>query len=496
MNPQHRRRGQALVTVVFVVLILTVVVSTLAVRARRELQSAYGFLRETQQFYAAQGAVTYVAQEMQTSSSDGSTQPQLTQPPDTDSNGWTMLGDCWYKVEIIDTASRVNINTASAAVLAKLPPLANNPDLVAAIIDWRDTDDTTQVSNGTTTGNGAESDYYQSLNPPYNAKNAPFSTIEELLLVRGMTPQILYGIDPALSGVSDGTTVPSLSADSLLFGGGTRSRQAAGGTGGSTSGSSAPVVDTSSTVPLAELITTYSKERNTAADGTQRINVKTCTQQQLTALGLSTRDAQTFISSRGQNGANIRSIADLLGVYPGFTRTFMQNNADKLTVTDDKERINLINLNSAPAEVLATIPNVDQTVYNALVNARNSGTTFNTIGDLFSLTQLNRTQLAALVDNVCTKSSVYLVRIRVRTAGSPRIFAAEALVEISLPSQTASTTGSSAGTTSTTDTSSTTPALPKILQWREVGRYPGWRTWTAAPSIYNNTSTGGLLGSQ
>jgi len=36
-------------------------------------------------------------------------------------------------------------------------------------------------------------DYYETLNPPYKAKNAAIDTIEELLLVRGVTPTYFYG---------------------------------------------------------------------------------------------------------------------------------------------------------------------------------------------------------------------------------------------------------------------------------------------------------------
>jgi general secretion pathway protein K len=41
--------------------------------------------------------------------------------------------------------------------------------------------------------NGAEDDYYQALNPPYKAKNGLIDTVEELLLVRGVTPEYFYG---------------------------------------------------------------------------------------------------------------------------------------------------------------------------------------------------------------------------------------------------------------------------------------------------------------
>jgi general secretion pathway protein K len=66
-------------------------------------------------------------------------------------------------------------------------------------MDWKDPDDFHRV-------NGAESAYYQSLPNPYKAKNARFDTIEELLLVKGMTSDILYGT-PEKTGISHFLTV-------------------------------------------------------------------------------------------------------------------------------------------------------------------------------------------------------------------------------------------------------------------------------------------------
>lgn len=59
-------------------------------------------------------------------------------------------------------------------------------EIVDAIIDWVD-------DNGEITGMGAESSYYASLTPPYSAKNAPLDCIEELLMIRGITPELFSG---------------------------------------------------------------------------------------------------------------------------------------------------------------------------------------------------------------------------------------------------------------------------------------------------------------
>ena len=63
-------------------------------------------------------------------------------------------------------------------------------DVIDGILDWLDSDDEPRPL-------GAEFDYYQSLEIPYGCKNGPMSSIEELLLVRGMTPEIYFG-DPTL----------------------------------------------------------------------------------------------------------------------------------------------------------------------------------------------------------------------------------------------------------------------------------------------------------
>ncbi|ADW16836.1 type II secretory pathway component PulK-like protein [Desulfobulbus propionicus DSM 2032] len=58
--------------------------------------------------------------------------------------------------------------------------------LLDAIGDWIDEDDDERPK-------GAESAYYQGLATPLACRNGPISTPEELLLVKGMTPVILYG---------------------------------------------------------------------------------------------------------------------------------------------------------------------------------------------------------------------------------------------------------------------------------------------------------------
>jgi len=61
--------------------------------------------------------------------------------------------------------------------------------IVDSVADWRDGDKMHRA-------NGAEDDYYNSLDPPYNAANGDFTSVEELLRVKGITPDLLYRTKP------------------------------------------------------------------------------------------------------------------------------------------------------------------------------------------------------------------------------------------------------------------------------------------------------------
>ncbi len=62
--------------------------------------------------------------------------------------------------------------------------------IIDSLIDWLDAGDGDWEQEF-----GAESSYYQSLEKPYPCKNGPVEFVEELLLVQGITSELLYGTD-------------------------------------------------------------------------------------------------------------------------------------------------------------------------------------------------------------------------------------------------------------------------------------------------------------
>jgi type II secretory pathway component PulK len=93
---------------------------------------------------------------------------------------------------LIDETAKININTADEEVLLALPNMT--PELVDCLLDYRDSD--SQVRP-----HGAEQDYYDRLPHPYAIKNSRFASLEELLLVKGFDASVIYGEDVNFNGM-------------------------------------------------------------------------------------------------------------------------------------------------------------------------------------------------------------------------------------------------------------------------------------------------------
>jgi len=77
--------------------------------------------------------------------------------------------------------------------------------LVPSIIDWTDDDDQLTCLPFVKHQNlGAESAHYEKLETPYPCRNAPLDTTEELLLVKGLTPQVFNRLCDYVTVYGDG----------------------------------------------------------------------------------------------------------------------------------------------------------------------------------------------------------------------------------------------------------------------------------------------------
>jgi general secretion pathway protein K len=93
------------------------------------------------------------------------------------------------QVEVIPENSKLNLNYARPEeLMALLLNLGLNAgraqEIAMAIVDWR-----TPMPGGVSPFD----QHYLSLSPSFRARHASFEEIEELLLVKGMTPDLFYG---------------------------------------------------------------------------------------------------------------------------------------------------------------------------------------------------------------------------------------------------------------------------------------------------------------
>jgi general secretion pathway protein K len=119
------------------------------------------------------------------------------------------LGRGRLAYRITDEEARLNLNRATPVVLHRLlaelgVERATRDVIVDSIQDWRDQNEEYRL-------NGAESDYYQSLPVPYRSKNGDFDSVDELLQVKGVTPEIFHG-RPESPGLAEYLTVAGVGA--------------------------------------------------------------------------------------------------------------------------------------------------------------------------------------------------------------------------------------------------------------------------------------------
>jgi general secretion pathway protein K len=185
-------QGAALIVVLWIFIFLFVVAFDFSVSVRDEATATQRFSDDAQGYYLALAAFEQGLYEMMHESS-GATLEDAKRRGDLYDGEWReeTRGDSIYRIRFIDEGGKINLNRVDESLLRRIfthigieePRLTI---LVDSIMDWRDPDDLHRL-------NGAENDYYRSLTPSYTAKNGLFDTVEDLLWVRGMTPEVFYG---------------------------------------------------------------------------------------------------------------------------------------------------------------------------------------------------------------------------------------------------------------------------------------------------------------
>ena len=219
INPKS---GSALLIVLGVVAILALLVAEFGRGLRADLHASGGFYEEAQNDQLARSALAAAQIEMSVAGAQ--------MYADATGNVYFVTSDDTYESEIEALAPyrqgmslgrgmlsyrffmkpyALNISELGADALGRLFEVAcgleegdERSALVDSILDWTDSDNVQRAY-------GAEEDFYQALVPPRHCRNAACETVEELLLVNGMTPDLLFGY-----------SYPVHIEDGMLLGGG------------------------------------------------------------------------------------------------------------------------------------------------------------------------------------------------------------------------------------------------------------------------------------
>lgn len=185
------QRGVALVLVLWVVTLLTVIAGNFAFSMRSEAQIARNLLSTAQAQARADAGVQRAwyelmkpPSELSRWSGDGLTHEQS-------------LDDSVLRVSIQDESGKIDLNTASEALLIGLfRSVGLGQDAAVALAecvqDWRDPDKLRRL-------HGAEEAEYLAAGRVYAPPNASFETVDELQRVLGMTPELFHRLEPIIT---------------------------------------------------------------------------------------------------------------------------------------------------------------------------------------------------------------------------------------------------------------------------------------------------------
>lgn len=153
-----------------------------------------------------------------------------------------------FRYGLVDESSKLNVNvlpiidrfptadgSAAQQLLLAFPGMTE--EIADRILDFLDEDDDVRDF-------GLESDFYNGLTTPYNCKNGPLDSLEELLQVYGVTAELLYGNDINRNGIIDQDESQSDTA-----------------------------LEADLELGWSSYLTLYSKESNQNAEGQVRVNI-------------------------------------------------------------------------------------------------------------------------------------------------------------------------------------------------------------------------------
>ena len=221
MKNDSSQRGIALLTILVMVALATILAATIAKRQTNTSENTGYLMRQDQSLLYAKSAEAFFSELLIQDSDNGGNIDHLQE-------NWAKpmpafpVEDGFVSGRLLDESGKFNLNNllkADGSVddsarrwFEKLLQRVGLPaELSQAVIDWQDADDET------TGAMGAESNYYQGLDPSYLASNTKFHQVEELKLVRGFEGKNYDLNAPYVTALPEATKININTAAPLLL---------------------------------------------------------------------------------------------------------------------------------------------------------------------------------------------------------------------------------------------------------------------------------------
>jgi len=186
------RKASVLVLVLIVVSAMTILATGLAWRTRIEIKLAYSNAQRTRAYYLALGGIERVKALLRQQKLTPANIARICQFTDTakkeglfsELKGGNPDEGNLLTYGLRDEQGYLNVNKSDSASWENIQGISREQR--ACMLDWIDADDDTNPG-------GAETDFYERLEPPYTAKNSPCIALKELLFVKTITPESYLG---------------------------------------------------------------------------------------------------------------------------------------------------------------------------------------------------------------------------------------------------------------------------------------------------------------
>ena len=354
--------GLSLIATLWILTILTVLATQFLYSIRLEQRAQANFTERTKFHYAAKaGFERSVAMMRGDETPFDALGEDWAQEIEEDIEDGTIVGNAIvYRVKITDEGSKVNLNTAEENVMRGL----------LSLIGYEETEEQLPLAEVIVEGR-------------------PYRTVRDLARVEGMTQEVLYG-QPQPSNVR---LVEDEAEGENVLG-------------------------------LIDLATIYSIDKNTDANGGQRVNINSADAQQITQIrrddnnepAFSQGEADSLIQQRSFN-----SIGDLLDAQAVSNQTF-DNIRDRMTVEGNQgnqggannnqgnqdgadgngENQDLVNINTADANRLQSLDGIDQGIADRIIDHRSNQGQFQNVDQLKDVKLVTSDEFKNIVDKITT----------------------------------------------------------------------------------------------